>query len=362
MDNPIEILYKNIVKKIKILSVLIGNNTQLREKLEATDTAFKSVSCVYFNKIKNKYDVTNKIVNDYKEDLTSERVFIYINSIYNSIKSTLSKINGAQTKLISIFNNYESINIDIEMEHNTKNICDNCGGVKIIYNKNVEKYTCQNCNYIFEFIKNNKSDVVENEKSSKNMDNKSKNKFEPNKHFKEKLDQILSNSPLKITNEKEKEIDGHILKWCEKNNIRNYMLLDYASLRMCFKQSGLTKFYNAIPYFYNKYTGTIPQLLTNEEYQTVLHIFDIFKNVYYSDVKSENETNIKSYSFLAHRIINSILDEKKDPSCKIRKTYILRNIHLPDDNTIMYLDTVLYKISQSAEVKKTIFRYEPLVV
>jgi predicted RNA-binding Zn-ribbon protein involved in translation (DUF1610 family) len=361
MENSIEIIYKNIAKKIKILSVLVGNNSALKEKLDATDAAFKSVSCVYFNKIKN-CEITNKIVNDYKEDLMSERVFIYINNIYNTVKNALSKVAGAQTKLNTIFNSYESINIDIETEHNTKNVCDNCGGTKICFNKNVEKYTCQNCNFIFEFIKINKSDIVENEKSSKNMDNKSKNKFEPNKHFKEKLDQILNNSPVKINNEKEKEIDAAINKWCEKNNIRNYMLLDYDSLRNCLKQSGLTKFYNTIPYFYNKYTGTIPQLLTNEEYQTVLHIFDIFKNVYYSDVKTENETNIKSYSFLAHRIINSILDDKKDPSCKVRKTYILRNIHLPDENTIMYLDTVLYKIAQNPEVKKTVFKYQPLTI
>jgi hypothetical protein len=369
MDNPIADIYSKITSKFEILRMLLYNDISQDNVLSQIQNNIRSISSFYMFLYNTNEYKKHHIINEYMKQIVIKKINITLDNIYSKLKKDITKYPDERSKKLMIFNRYESICYNIDSKEYLDHSCKNCKeNTAIVLNKTLGEYHCAGCFEVLDIKeqsnKMNKHDfavsgIEYDELKIKNNDIKNKNKFESNKHFKTKLDQYLNIKNPNISSDKEKEIDIIVKKWCISNNIYNMELLKFEDLRKCFKETKITKYNNLVPHFLTKYTKVAQELLTYEEYETVIHIFDVFKNAYYK-IKDSDDSNIKSYAFLTHRIIDAVLDDAKNPSCRERKQYILNNIHLPDESTVLDLDRLVSELSKTPDVKKTIFRYKPI--
>lgn len=173
--------------------------------------------------------------------------------------------------------------------------CEKCKiDMIIVYSESI--ITCPQCGEFEEiFIE---SEVPSNRET---FNEKPKYPYKRRGHCIEKLNQFLckgiANVPDNVFDIMENEIKKYDL-------VKSDVTLRFVEKML--KKHGLSKYYEQSMYIFNKLTGTKPKVISREQYELILRMFDQANELYEAKYKPNDRENFMKYTFALNKIFLTI--------------------------------------------------------
>ena len=199
--------------------------------------------------------------------------------------------------------------------------CSRCKILMEIYNYDETQFCCPQCGL---FIQQDHSYI---QTPYGYVSKPSKVVFHPNKHFSDRLNQILGGAIPK-----DSSVLTKIHQHCEQNNVFEFTI---ESLRKILKNLNLSKYYMYTSYFIIELTGITPPNISEEFLMRANFLFKQYIKMR-EKMRYENSSfgsNNPQYPYLIFKIFDAIL-----PLHDIENRRMFQFIHLPSKATLLKRD------------------------
>lgn len=294
-DNKnINTLYSNL-EKLKSLNSSDNDIIYSIKELEKTILKTEKEQLQYLNNTSELlFDYYNTIENNNATPELQQDIQYFFNA-YNT--------HAQETPQKSVFDNYLSFtdpNYISDVKVHNQNMCKYCNTSEMNELTNDYLLCCPNCNAI-DYL------MLDTDKPTYKEHHKEITYFSYNRmnHFSEWINQIQG----KETTDIPQEVFDKILMDTKRYRIDNLATLTYDKIKEILKKNKLNKYYEHIPYIYNRITGKNNPFLTIQLEEKLKNMFMEIQTPFLK-YAPKNRKNFLSYSYVLHKFLE-ILGERE---------------------------------------------------